>query len=308
MKWNRFLILLLAALMLLPLQTLAAGIIDTSRDVSLTVKVRCEELALPGATVAVCQISQMDSRGNLTPLPEYSEFSQLLDIRGEDAGRWREAALVLERHIVSSETKPTDTVVSDANGLALFPSGETSLAQGLYLVLGIHHTQENYVYSTAPFFVLLPSRENSAWNYDVRAEAKAEETEALISLRVVKAWEDKYWESKRPSNITVRLLCDEQVYDTVTLPINGRWAYQWAGLEAAHNWWVEEAPVEGYLTQVYREGNTFVVKNVYQKPGTGDPTLPQTGQLWWPVPVMLAVGLLLILLGLLRRKGKGYET
>jgi len=30
--------------------------------------------------------------------------------------------------------------------------------------------------------------------------------------------------------------------------------------------------------------------------------LPQTGQLWWPVPVLLSAGLLLLLIGVVRRK------
>ena len=37
------------------------------------------------------------------------------------------------------------------------------------------------------------------------------------------------------------------------------------------------------------------------------PGLPQTGQLWWPVPVMAFAGVLLFLLGWLRRKESRYE-
>ena len=40
----------------------------------------------------------------------------------------------------------------------------------------------------------------------------------------------------------------------------------------------------------------------------GQPTLPQTGLLWWPVPVLICAGLLLLLLGLLRRKGASHGT
>ena len=35
----------------------------------------------------------------------------------------------------------------------------------------------------------------------------------------------------------------------------------------------------------------------------GSSKLPQTGQLWWPVPVLLSMGLLFILIGLIRRRG-----
>ena len=40
------------------------------------------------------------------------------------------------------------------------------------------------------------------------------------------------------------------------------------------------------------------------KPGNGVPgnKLPQTGQLWWPVPVLIAAGFLLIIFGLIRRR------
>lgn len=36
---------------------------------------------------------------------------------------------------------------------------------------------------------------------------------------------------------------------------------------------------------------------------TPDPTLPQTGELWWPVPILLVVGLALIVAGIAVRKG-----
>ena len=35
--------------------------------------------------------------------------------------------------------------------------------------------------------------------------------------------------------------------------------------------------------------------------------LPQTGQLWWPVPILLAVGILLLVSGLIRRRKRNYE-
>lgn len=38
------------------------------------------------------------------------------------------------------------------------------------------------------------------------------------------------------------------------------------------------------------------------------PTLPQTGQLWWPVPLMAIAGLVLFLLGWLRRKERADEA
>lgn len=35
--------------------------------------------------------------------------------------------------------------------------------------------------------------------------------------------------------------------------------------------------------------------------------LPQTGQLWWPVPFLAGGGLFLMLVGLIRRRGGEYD-
>ena len=35
--------------------------------------------------------------------------------------------------------------------------------------------------------------------------------------------------------------------------------------------------------------------------------LPQTGQLWWPVPILAIAGLILLLVGLIRRRVGGYD-
>lgn len=45
------------------------------------------------------------------------------------------------------------------------------------------------------------------------------------------------------------------------------------------------------------------MKNICDKPPRpGENYLPKTGQLWWPVCALSAAGLLLILIGLIRRR------
>lgn len=41
--------------------------------------------------------------------------------------------------------------------------------------------------------------------------------------------------------------------------------------------------------------------------GSNQPTLPQTGQMWWPIICLLCAGLALIVLGLAKRRRDGYE-
>lgn len=42
-------------------------------------------------------------------------------------------------------------------------------------------------------------------------------------------------------------------------------------------------------------------------PGPTPPPLPQTGQLWWPVPVLLGCGVISLLIGGIRRRGGAHE-
>ena len=62
--------------------------------------------------------------------------------------------------------------------------------------------------------------------------------------------------------------------------------------------------VRGYTVSITQESGTFVVTNTPKQPSVmpptdqpKEPTLPQTGELWWPVPVLAAAGLLLIAAG-----------
>ena len=92
------------------------------------------------------------------------------------------------------------------------------------------------------------------------------------------------------------------------------WRYIWENLDDRSTWTLVEEKVDGYTVSITREGVTFVVTNTYvpetpntpppTEPGKPDqPSLPQTGQLWWPVPLLLVGGLLLVVIGLIRRRG-----
>ena len=140
------------------------------------------------------------------------------------------------------------------------------------------------------------------------ANAKPGREPVRADFEVIKIWKDDCHKDQRPKSITIQLICDGEVYDTITLPHNGTWSYTWKNLETNHQWTVMEKKEQGYKDpDIQQEGNTFIVTNTCSKPTTppqpGKPTLPQTGQLWWPVPVLIAAGLLFVVIGLVRRRG-----
>lgn len=323
MKRCKFLIIVLLCLLIVstlpPVIVLAAGGIDLHRDIGLTVTERYNDVGLSGVTFDIYLVSTVDEYGELTPVDAFQKFASGLDIRGENNEAWAAMAKSLELDIRSGsgeKLQPTDSGVTGEDGTVSFPSEGKTLIPGLYLVMGTRVERDNYVYATSPFFVSLPSRnaETDTWDYAVEVNAKPEETPAIGDLRVLKIWQDDGHASQRPQSISIQLFCDNVPYgDPITLPQNGRWEYTWEALEMNHIWTVTEAKVNGYRTEEIRqEGNTFIVTNTYEEPtppDEPDPSLPQGGQLWWPVSVLLIAGLLLIVMGLLlRRRRTNDET
>lgn len=308
MKHWKYSALTFLLLFLLPLTVRAAGGVDKNAPVSLTVSAQYGELPVEGMSFYAYQISSMEETGELTVKDRYEAEREALDIRGKNDSAWAEMAEKLERKILLDQEISADAAVkTDKNGAAVF----SGLSQGLYLIRaeGVEH--QGYVYTAAAFLAVLPEQdlEKNEWNYEVTANAKPQRSSVTADYQVVKLWKDDCHKSRRPKSIEVTLYCDGQAYETITLPENGRWEHTWKDLSVNHHWTVDEEQQAGYeKPQVSRSGNGFTITNVCNKPADSqNGKLPQTGQLWWPVPVLLSVGLFLIVLGLLRRKGNLHE-
>ena len=320
---------LLAALML-STTVLAAGRIDLDREAALTISYQDGSAPLSGAEFRIYLVASVDETGELTPADDFDSFQ--VDIRGKNDEAWRALASTLEGYVLRDGVAPADSGRTDTDGQLHFPTDGRKLTPGLYLVLGSRHTQGGQRYDSMPFMVMLPTQdtERNAWVYDVLVSPKFEasaipDTPSAITRKVLKVWDDAGSEKDRPTEVTVQLLRDGAVYDTVTLSAGNGWSHTWSGLDDSCTWTVVEKECEGYTVRVEREGITFVMTNTYAaeipddptpeaplppdpaKPTPGGPTLPQTGQVWWPVPLLLMTGLLLLAVGLFRRRTTGDE-
>ena len=322
---KRTLVLLAAVLCLLTSVAQAAGSIDLTRKPTLTLTYRDGKTALSGAKFSIYRVADADETGELTVRSEFDEFD--LDIRGKNDRRWREMAQTLESYVLRRELTPADSGKTDKIGMLTFPTQGKTLAAGLYLVIGERHTQGGNDYDAEPFFVLLPTQdlENNEWVYDVSANVKFGKTPVpddgdTVTRKVLKVWDDDGAEDSRPQEITVELLRNGKVYDTVKLSEKNNWRYTWLDLDADARWSVTEKTVSGYTVSITREGITFVVTNT-KKPDRTDtpdtpakpsnpskpsspakPTLPQTGAVWWHVEALALSGLVFLILGALDRK------
>lgn len=322
---KRTLVLLAAVLCLLTSVAQAAGSIDLTRKPTLTLTYRDGKTALSGAKFSIYRVADADETGELTVRSEFDEFD--LDIRGKNDRRWREMAQTLESYVLRRELTPADSGKTDKTGMLMFPTQGKTLAAGLYLVIGERHTQGGNDYDAEPFFVLLPTQdlENNEWVYDVSANVKFGKTLVpddgdTVTRKVLKVWDDDGAEDSRPQEITVELLRNGKVYDTVKLSEKNNWRYTWLDLDADARWSVTEKTISGYTVSITREGITFVVTNT-KKPDRTDtpdtpvkpsnpskpsspakPTLPQTGAVWWHVEALALSGLVFLILGALDRK------
>ena len=231
---------------------------------------------------------------------------------------------------------------TDANGLVRFDG----LADGMYLIVGQSSRQGGYTYRPTPFLLFLPNTTAGlVWDSDIQADVKyirrggQTPEEETRDLRALKVWEDEGYEDQRPASITVDLLKDGEVFDSVELSAGNNWRYDWRGLAADASYEILEQQVpENYSVSVEEGGITFIITNTVSEeteiidgdtplidrpdlpggesgsdsgltdlpdgdvPLTDLPKLPQTGQLWWPVPILTVAGIAMLLAGVIVRR------
>lgn len=326
---------LLIVLAMIPVSSVyGAEAIDITESVYLTLNCRYGDKPVQGKTFNAYRLADVDKYGRITPIKEKGFDNFNLGISGRDDESWRATAAALESYVLANSIKADGKAVSDENGIARFER----LEQGLYLVIDSRMTMGNVRYEISPVIVQLPMADSdtNSWKYNVTADTKGEIIPVYPSqpdsqytdITVTKGWEDNDDEYKvRPSEVRVYLLKDGDVIDQAVLSRDNNWKHTWKNLDKRYSYTVAEDIVEYYSPQLEREGYEFALINTYydssiepgpsgdinvpggsdspDASGTGSPDsgkLPQTGSLWWPVPVLTAAGLILVCAGVMRRR------
>ena len=288
-------LLLLLGMLLLPIQVMAHTGIDEKQEINLTI-----QYELSDVNFRLYQIAEFSKTGEFTPTETYAEYPIELD--DLDSEGWRTAAEAYAGYIEREQMEPSATGETDENGQLVLEQ----LDMGIYLVLGESQiTEERVEYEIMPFMLSLPSlTEQDTWDYEpvVIPKYDAEELPQLLNLEVIKLWKNDS-ESERPREIVAQLLKDGEVYEEVVLHAANGWAYQWDELEPEAEWKVVEKEVpSGYTVKVNKTEHTYTITNTGRDLISQAPTLPQTGQLWWPVPVLTIAGVVFLLIGAWCRK------
>lgn len=255
-----------------------------------------------------------------------------VEIPGES---WRDAAATLAAYAARDQLLSNATGRTAAGGVAF-----SGLESGLYLVVGQAASSCGKIYTPVPFLIEV------GVSGTVTADVKWEESgdgggggSNEIDVSVRKVWSGDSAQN-RPGSVTVQLLGNGAVLDSVVLSDANGWCYTWKNLNDSCRYQVTEETVpDGYAVSVSQSGNTFTVTNRAEGSGGPDtpddpnipdspdetnipdnpdgpsnpnvpgdpdtPGLPQTGQFWWPVPVLLVLGGMLVFAGQANcRKGR----
>lgn len=293
---------LLLACTALPMPAVARDLVDLDRMCSLIIQVPSDvrtELSL----YRVADVSRSGDEYALSG--DFASYPVEVP-KGDDAD-WDSFAQTLAGLAGRDALKPT--AVMDVSGSR---ARATNLSVGLYLGVMKGSSNASARYEFQPFIVQLPTlgqdQGQDVWVYDGVATSPKHSDTALDTIHAVKVWKDggaaEKESSSRPQSISVDLLCDGVVAKSATLSEQNSWRATFGGLEPGHSWTVAESEVPtGYTVSVDRRGATFVVTNSAQD-GSDQSLgnkLPQTSMLWWPVPVLLLLGAVLLVSGYARR-------
>lgn len=221
---------------------------------------------------------------NYNLVDSFSQYS--IDLKQDVQG----AANALENRILMDGIEADASVTSDSLSTASF----TGLETGIYLVVGKEVFQEGVFYMPQVSLVSLSG--------DLSVDLKYETSEKPSRIHVLKVWKRDSKKS-RPKSIEVCLLrSDGIVVDRVVLNSDNQWSTTWDNLSTLYTYRVMETSVpSGYKESCTREKDTFILTNTGnytdKVEDKKDEELPNSGQLWWPVPVLLFVGLMLFGLG-----------
>jgi hypothetical protein len=288
---------------------------------------------ISGASFALYQVMEQNDKGTFEKTADFEASG--VNLENIPESDWSSYALALESYVVKCKAgndmpklSPVREGITDENGKINW----TGLDDGIYLLMGESIRIGSVVYTPTPSIVSIRKQSGRETVQEVQPKAGIErivnppDTVTKDTITVVKIWEDNGHEEARPASINVILYQDGTEYARAVLTESNSWRYSWQVPYGNFRWQVAEETVPAdYTVGIEQESNRFIITNTYSEiilldnpdnptyspdipedellpqpssntPGTGT-KLPQTGQLWWPVSVLAAVGLILVVLG-----------
>ena len=295
----RFLAMLLILALLPPLGARADELANMEGECTLTLEYSREGEPFDGLEIAIYRVAEMYRDGSYALTGPFAEYAvKIHDIQSQL--EWREAANTLAAYAMADFIEPTALLLTNEDGLVHF----TGLETGLYLIREVTGRNQEGLCLFENFIVFLPTpQDDGAPQFDVVAKPKnAVVSEEPEQYQVVKLWKDTGHQDQRPNAVTIDILRNGEVVETVVLSAENNWTYAWDA-PAGDVWTVVERNVpQGYTVTITENQTSFTVTNTTE-PDEDDP--PQTGDtanLRLYILLMALSGTGLMALGIWRRR------
>ena len=281
---KRVIYLLCTLVMCITLCLPAAASFDPNRSCSLTLSYSRNGEACADLDIRIYRVAELCEDGTYELVPPFSQ--QPINIYGITSQQeWKEIAQTVHNCVSANQIPPYRTQTTAADGNVRF----TGLETGLYMVEGTTAQCGNASVMFQDFMIYLPTPNGEDYEYDVTAKPKYTEYTPPASYTVIKVWKDGDKPDSRPKSVTVDILKDSAVQETVKLDSGNNWCYTWEAADDGSVWTVMETDVPaGYKLTITNNEGTFVITNA-KTPTT--PNIPQTGD---TAPVVLYAVLLCV--------------
>ena len=262
----------------------ASNIIDFSKrgSIEITLYENENNRGIEDVEVTIYQVASVINKDyNLS-----FDFVNGFDKCGIELDNLSDNNLVNKTYNCLKEDTPNLRKTTDLEGKIVFDD----LELGIYLIV---QTNKIKGYSTfEPFFVVIPEYKDNNWNYDVIAKPKTD-IYREFDLKVVKVWNSI--SANLPKSVTIQLYKSDKLIDTVVLNDDNDWYYTWTNIEKSDEYSVKEINVPSGYTPSYKYiDNVFTITNT--------DLLPKTGQTYFPIIILLSLGVIFILLGFIQLK------
>lgn len=261
---------------------------DELGSISVTLTEQKQNKPIVDAELSVYYVATvvMNDVGDL--IYDYTKDFKEIDVPVDDSS----LATKLDTFLTENKV-PSIKMVTDDMGTAI----ANDLPLGLYFV-----KQTNSVEGYAPctsFLVTVPNESEEGYVYEVNASPKTEVAK-VTTITIKKVWNTN-GSTAATEGVTIQLLKNGNVVKTATLNKHNNWQVIFTDMPESDAYSIKEVNVPKGFTATYKQnGYIFTVTNTS--------TLIQTGQLIWPIPVLLVGGMVLIAVGvvLLQKKRKSY--
>jgi hypothetical protein len=276
---------------------------------SLTITCQKDDIVLNDLDWEIYRVADITDNNKFERINEFTKYP--VELNGLTTSQLQTAAGTLEAYTKTDKISPLRTGTTDSNGVVSF----NDLEHGLYLVAGESVIIGDTFYMPAPSLIILRDSNETGvkWQYNVNAMPKLKVLPASMRIYRFDGTVKITWtnddEKNRPDSVTAILYKDGEKFDSVILSSSNNWQHTWPKLSSEYKWNVTEEIVPTDYTVTYsttdiniksefEHDTEFIINNTFvQTPSQTvtqevKPTIPQTGQLWWPVPILSAAGLL----------------